>query len=437
MNVYRTLENVLLGCSSHGLYPARASPTIYSVNPMATLVVGLLGGLVIGIGIAWLAIRTRRSDDEVAEIPTEQVQVPTGVSAVLEALTSSAVVVGPRDEILAATTSARTQGLTRGSRIAVPEIVDLVRVVRRERVIRSVNLELVRGGRGATSYLSVRVAPLGDDLVVVLADDQTSARRIEQTRRDFVANVSHELKTPIGAISLLAEAVEDAAEDPPSVRKFASRLSVESARLGDLVNQIIDLSRLQADDPLSNPEEVDIDEVLSEAVDRCQVDAQQHGVTLTVAGATDCQVLGNARQLTVAICNLVENAVVYSDPGARVVVAAHRQARSDDDYVEITVSDNGIGIPPAELERIFERFYRVDYARSRANGGTGLGLAIVKHIAATHGGEVSVWSQVGQGSTFTIRIPAHLHKAAPAAQDQATFLNRQWPPEQPFPERQE
>jgi two-component system, OmpR family, sensor histidine kinase SenX3 len=408
MNVYRTLENVLLGCSSHGLYPAGASPTIYSVNPMATLVVGLLGGLVIGIGIAWLAIRTRRSDEEVAEIPTEQVQLPTGVSAVLEALTSSAVVVGPRDEILAATTSARTQGLARGSRIAVPEIVDLVRVVRRERVIRSVNLELVRGGRGATSYLSVRVAPLGDDLVVVLADDQTSARRIEQTRRDFVANVSHELKTPIGAISLLAEAVEDAAEDPPSVRKFASRLSVESARLGDLVNQIIDLSRLQADDPLSNPEEVDIDEVLSEAVDRCQVDAQQHGVTLTVAGATDCQVLGNARQLTVAICNLVENAVVYSDPGARVVVAAHRQARPDDDYVEITVSDNGIGIPPAELERIFERFYRVDYARSRANGGTGLGLAIVKHVAATHGGEVSVWSQPGRGSTFTIRVPVHL-----------------------------
>jgi two-component system, OmpR family, sensor histidine kinase SenX3 len=408
MNVYRTLGNVLPRASSHGLYPAKASPTIYSVNPMATLVVGLLGGLVIGIGIAWLAIRNRRSqEDEVAEITNPKVQVPTGVSAVLEALSSSAVVVGPQDEILAATTSARTQGLARGSRIAVPEIVDLVRVVRREHVIRSVDLELIRGGRGATSYLSVRVAPLGDDLVVVLADDQTSARRIEQTRRDFVANVSHELKTPIGAISLLAEAVEDAAEDPPSVRKFASRLSVESARLGDLVNQIIDLSRLQADDPLTNPEEVDIDEVLSEAVDRCQVDAQQHGVTLTVAGATDCRVLGSARQLTVAICNLVENAVVYSDPGARVVVAAHRQARSDDDYVEITVSDNGIGIPPAELERIFERFYRVDYARSRANGGTGLGLAIVKHVAATHGGEVSVWSQPGRGSTFTIRVPVH------------------------------
>ena len=252
------------------------------------------------------------------------------------------------------------------------------------------------------------MAPLPDDLVVVLADDQTYARRIEETRRDFVVNISHELKTPIGAISLLAEAAEDAADDPPAVRKFASRLSVESARLSDLVSQIIDLSRLQADDPLANAEEVDIDEILADAVDRCQVDAQQRQVSLTVAGTTGCRVLGSSRQLSVAVGNLVENAVVYSDPGARVVVAAHRQARSDDDYVEITVSDNGIGIPSGELERIFERFYRVDYARSRANGGTGLGLAIVKHIAATHGGEVSVWSQPGHGSTFTIRIPEHV-----------------------------
>ena len=186
-------------------------------------------------------------------------------------------------------------------------------------------------------------------------------------------------------------------------------MGVESARLTDLVAQIIDLSRLQAEDPLTDPEIVDIDEVLSDAVDRRQVDAEQHKVTLTIAGASGTQVLGNARQLGVAVGNLVENAVVYSDPGARVVVAAHVQARSDDDYVEITVSDNGIGIPAGEQERIFERFYRVDYARSRANGGTGLGLAIVKHIAAIHGGDVSVWSQVGQGSTFSIKIPAHLH----------------------------
>ena len=216
---------------------------------------------------------------------------------------------------------------------------------------------------------------------------------------------------------------------------FAAK-GIESARLSDLVGQIIELSRLQSDDPLADPEIVDVDEVLTDAVERRRMDAERHRITLTVAGVAGTRVLGNARQLGVAVGNLVENAIVYSDSGARVVVAAHVQARSDDDYVEITVSDNGIGIPPAELDRIFERFYRVDYARSRANGGTGLGLAIVKHIAAIHGGDVSVWSKVGQGSTFTIQIPAHLHRVAPV-QEHGVTPNVQGPPEQTLPDRQE
>jgi two-component system sensor histidine kinase SenX3 len=236
---------------------------------------------------------------------------------------------------------------------------------------------------------------------------------------------------------LLAEAVEDAADDPAAVRKFAGRMGIESARLTDLVGQIIELSRLQADDPLADPEIVDIDDVLVDAVERRRMDAERHRITLTVAGTAGTRVLGSARQLGVAVGNLVENAMVYSDPGARVAVATHVQSRSDDDYVEITVSDNGIGIPAAELDRIFERFYRVDYARSRANGGTGLGLAIVKHIAAIHGGDVTVWSQVGQGSTFTIRIPAHLHQVAPNLHEHATSSNSQGAPDQPLPERQE
>jgi two-component system sensor histidine kinase SenX3 len=326
-------------------------------------------------------------------------------------LSSSGIVVGPHDEVLEASNSARTLGLVRGSRIAVTELLEQIRLVRRDQDVVTTELRLARAGGVPATYFTVRIAPLEEGLILVLGDDQTASRRIEQIRRDFVANVSHELKTPIGAISLLAEAVEDAADDPEAVRKFASRMGIESARLTDLVAQIIDLSRLQADNPLADPEVVEIDEVLTEAVDRRQVDAEQHQVTLTIAGTSGSRVLGSARQLGVAVGNLVENAVVYSDPGARVVVAAHVLARSDDDYVEITVSDNGIGIPAAELERIFERFYRVDYARSRANGGNGLGLSIVKHIAAIHGGEVSVWSQVGQGSTFSIKIPAHLHPA--------------------------
>lgn len=383
------------------------------MNTIGAAVIALLVGLLLGAVLTRLTQRARSAVDELPFDDAVPV-VGEGVGEVLAALRSAAVVVGPHDEVLQASTPARTLGLVRGSRVMVPALLDLVRGVRRDQDIETIDLEIERGARAASTYLSVRVAPLQDHLILILAEDRTAARRIEETRRDFVANISHELKTPIGAISLLAEAVEDAADDPPAVRKFAGRMGVESARLSDLVAQIIDLSRLQADDPLAHPEEVDVDAVLAEAVDRCRVDAERHQVSLTVAGTKGCRVLGNGRQLAVAVGNLVENALIYSDPGARVVVAARIQARSDDDYVDITVSDNGIGIAPADQQRIFERFYRVDYARSRANGGTGLGLSIVKHIAATHGGEVHVWSQPGQGSTFTIRIPAHLHAGTEA-----------------------
>jgi two-component system, OmpR family, sensor histidine kinase SenX3 len=406
------------------------------VNPIWVAIVALLVGLGIGVLLMWVALRTRREEPGPTLSVAEPV-VPVGVAEVLSVLSSSAVVVGPHDEVLEATATARTLGLVRGSRIAVPELLQLVRSVRREGDGRTVDLQLSRGVRVASTYLTARVALLDESLILILADDQTAVRRIEQTRRDFVANISHELKTPIGAISLLAEAVEDAADDPAAVRKFASRMGIESARLTDLVVQIIELSRLQADDPLVHPEIVDIDEVLTDAVERRRMDAERKQITLTVAGVTGTRVLGSARQLGVAVGNLVENAMVYSDPGARVVVAAHVQARSDDDYVEITVSDNGIGIPAAELGRIFERFYRVDYARSRSNGGTGLGLAIVKHIAAIHGGDVSVWSQVGQGSTFTIKIPAHLHDVVPPVTELGTSPHRQRSPDQPTHERQE
>ena len=384
------------------------------MNTTGVAVIALIVGLLLGAALTWLVSR-RPAPPELDDFQDQPSVVPAGVGEVLAILPSSAVVVGPHDEVLRSSSPARTLGLVRGSRVAVPEVLELVRQVRRTQEIETLDVEIERGTQAASTYFSVRVAPMRDGLILILAEDQTAARRIEETRRDFVANVSHELKTPIGAISLLAEAVQDAADDPPAVRKFAGRMAVESDRLIALVSQIIDLSRLQADEPLAEPSVVDIDRVLCDAVDRCRVEADRRQVSLSVAGAKGCQVLGDARQLGVAVNNLVENALIYSDPGARVVVAARQQARSDDDYVEITVSDNGIGIGSTDLERIFERFYRVDYARSRANGGTGLGLSIVKHIAATHGGEVSVWSQPHQGSTFTIRIPAHLH-AGPAEQ---------------------
>lgn len=366
----------------------------------------VLGGA-IGALITWIVLRPRHH----AEVPVEPNprEIPAGVAEMIQILRTTAIVVGPDDEVVQSSSPARTFGMVRGTRVVVPQIQDLIDQVRADGRIRVADLEMRRGNSPAI-YLSARIAPLGQ-LILVLAEDRTTARRVEETRRDFVANVSHELKTPIGAIQLLSEAVEDAADDPEAVLRFASRMQTESTRLAELVGQIIDLSRLQADNPLLRAELVQIDTVLARAVDRSRVSADKRNITLVLAGEHGCTVLGDADQLTVAVQNLVENAVIYSEPGTRVTVATRRTTDGVDPLVEVSVSDNGIGIPAQDLQRIFERFYRVDYARSRANGGTGLGLAIVKHTVAAHGGQVNVWSKVGQGSTFTIQLPQNTGEA--------------------------
>ena len=239
----------------------------------------------------------------------------------------------------------------------------------------------------------------GSRLVLVLVEDRTRERRVEAIRRDFVANVSHELKTPVGALNLLAEAVAEAADDPEAVQRFSARMRTESERLTRLVQQIIELSRLQGDDPLDEVDPVSVDAIAERAIDRVGVDAADKGIELTFAGEHGFQVLGNGEQLVVALGNLVENAVAYSPDGTEVTVSA---PATNESMVDLVVTDQGVGIPADELDRIFERFYRVDPARARSTGGTGLGLSIVKHVAATHGGEVRVWSVEGEGSTFTL-----------------------------------
>jgi two-component system sensor histidine kinase SenX3 len=216
-----------------------------------------------------------------------------------------------------------------------------------------------------------------------------------------VANVSHELKTPVGALALLAETVEDAADDPDAVRRFAGRMRQEAARLTNLVQDIITLSRIQAAEPVPDPMAVPVDAVVAEALDRCRMKANARGIALADEGDRGLHLLGDEDLLITAIRNLLENAVAYSPERTRVVVTTRR----DGDRVEISVADQGIGIPERDLQRIFERFYRVDPARSRATGGTGLGLAIVKHVTAAHGGSVTVRSVEGSGSTFTISLP--------------------------------
>lgn len=380
----------------------------------------VLGG-VIGAALAlsalWAATYSDRAQRKVPIAPAPV--VPPGVATVLSVLRSSAVVMGPEDEVLQASAPAHALGIVRGERLVVAELLALVRAVRRDGEIRQQDLQIVRGRLGASQYVSARVAPLGSRLVLVLVEDRTRERRLDAIRRDFVVNVSHELKTPIGALVLLADAVSEAADDPTAVQRFSGRMRVEAARLSRLVQEIIELSRLQGDDPLENPGPVDVGAVVEQAVDRCRVDAEDRDIALVVRTGPGLTVLGSADQLAIAIGNLVENAVNYSPDGTRVAVAAGQVG----DLVEITVSDQGVGIPSGDLERVFERFYRVDPARSRETGGTGLGLSIVKHIASVHGGDVRVWSVEGRGSTFTVRLPLRLE---PGAGEPARLSGQEW-----------
>lgn len=334
--------------------------------------------------------------------PAEEPVVPVGVATVLSVLRSSAVVVDDADVVLKASAPAYAMGLVRGTSLVSDDLADLVRQVRRDGQIRETELLMSRASAPAR-HVTARVAPLGARLVLALVEDRTRERRVEAVRRDFVANVSHELKTPVGAIRLLSEAVHDAAEDPEAVKRFSHRMLTESDRLSRLVQQVIELSRLQGDEPLDAPSIVDLDEVIRIAVDTSAIDADSKRISIVTGGTPHLEVLGNEEQVTAAVANLVANAVSYSECDATVLVST----KLDDEMVEISVVDQGIGIPAGEIDRIFERFYRVDPARHRSTGGTGLGLSIVKHVAATHGGEVRVWSVEGQGSTFTLTLPRH------------------------------
>ncbi len=331
----------------------------------------------------------------------------------LSVLRSAAVVLDEEDVVVRASPPAYALGVVRDGRLAHAAIRDLVSAVRRDGVIRDEELELPRGPIGpARVMLQVRVAHVGPRHVVVLAEDRTEARRLEAIRRDFVVNVSHELKTPVGALSLLAETVGAAADDPEAVRRFAGRMQRESARLSALVHEIIELSRLQVAGALDGPVLVDVDAVLSEAVDRARTAATAKGIALHPGGERGLAVYGDHALLVTAVRNLLDNAVAYSPAATQVGIGVRRAG----EMVEIAVVDQGIGIDPDAQERVFERFYRVDPARSRDTGGTGLGLSIVKHVAADHGGEVSVWSRPGKGSTFTMRIPAaHVPPAPPTS----------------------
>ena len=357
-------------------------------------------GFLVGAGLVSLlhfaALRGERAHHVVSAT------VPDGVDAVIDALESAGVVVDPSNEVIKASPGAQALGLIANRSLVHPELLDMVNRVRRTGDTLTDELELARGPFGdANIVLSVRVARLGSRYVLLLAEDHSESHRLDAVRRDFIANISHELKTPIGAVGLLAEALQAASSEPDQVRRFAKRLAKESKRLARITQEIIELSRLQANDTMVHQELTSIDRVVALAVDQSGVAAEEQKVRVVTGGDAGATVFGDEVLLVTALHNLIVNAVQYSPKNSRIGVGV----RCADGVVEIAVTDQGVGIPEEDIDRVFERFFRADPARSRRTGGSGLGLSIVKHVVQNHGGDVRVWSQLGHGSTFTIRLP--------------------------------
>jgi two-component system sensor histidine kinase SenX3 len=324
------------------------------------------------------------------------------VRELLDVLGLASVILGPGNRIDYFSPGAITLGVIREEKLVGDAFFALLRKARRTQLPQIAQIELPRGPIGeGTRKLSAHTHYLSQyDSLIVTFTDESEAERIDAVRRDFVANISHELKTPISALRTLSEAVIVASEDP-QLNKFAVMMQSQVERLSTLVQEIIDLSRLQDADPLLDAIHVDIDEAVNEAIDQCQVLAETRNISIVRGPHVGVEVVGDRTHLIMAFHNLIENAINYSPDRTRVSV----NTSCAGNIVEIVVVDQGVGISETDQARIFERFYRVDPARSRETGGTGLGLSIVKHVIGNHGGDISVWSSTGVGSTFTIRLP--------------------------------
>lgn len=325
-------------------------------------------------------------------------------AAFADALDAGVVVLDGHDVVLA-NQPAYDLRLVRGSTLVGNQLARLVAEARAhgERVRDELELPW---GDGVRAVIATASAVVGSTRAVLVVQDLTESRRVEAVRRDFVASVSHELKTPVGALLLLAETVRDSVDgDPEAAQRFAERMVVEATRLSRLVQELMDLSRLQGGEPLPASDTIDVPRLVADAFDRVRLAAETAQIELASTQLDGLAVYGDVRSLTTALVNLVDNAIHYSPPGTRVTVAARSVHEASGAFVEVSVTDQGIGIAEADMDRVFERFYRSDPARSRETGGTGLGLAIVKHAVENAGGRVSVWSMEGVGSTFTLHLP--------------------------------
>lgn len=321
----------------------------------------------------------------------------------LELTDADYIIVDSDDSVMTSNETASNIGLVQGGRITSESIRKLVRNARKRNEVIETEVAIPRGSLSSGFHeRRVRISQIGrDGTVAILIFDDTEARRLDAVRRDFVANISHELKTPIGGISILAEAISEGSDDPVLVKNFSERMKIEATRLSHLVQEIIDLSRIQDQNTMQNSEVVSLQKVIEEAIYQSKVRAEKRHVEINFVCEADIEFFGDRKQLVMAISNLVENAINYSPERTTVNVLL----KKNEEIAEITITDQGVGIAEEDIDRIFERFYRVDSARSRETGGTGLGLSIVKHVISNHGGDVQVWSVPGTGSTFTVLLP--------------------------------
>lgn len=333
----------------------------------------------------------------------EAAELPAQLLATLNSLDRESIVLNSSGNVIFATSGCAKLNIIKDEKLNSEEMLALVRAVRRTSKNQEGSVEVARGPIGeGKRELQLTVSTISEDgQVLIVIDDEGEKQRIDAIRRDFITNISHELKTPITALSLNSDAILEVKDEPDQVVKFANKIKMQANRLNELVKEIINLSKLQDSDPLDMAHEVEILDAVKEAIDQCETNAESRNIWIDLEVSQDAVVIGNREQLVMAFHNLIENAINYSPENTHVNILIQK----DSEIIEVLVKDQGIGIPESEITRIFERFYRVDPARSRATGGTGLGLSIVKHVVTNHGGEVKVWSSPGIGSTFSIRLP--------------------------------
>lgn len=371
------------------------------VDSFLVILLSVLVGLCVGVLSMWAVNKSDRDRAQWAEV--EEPSISDGAAEVLAVIGRAYVIVDAVDGVVQASPGAYALGLVKSHTVILPEVVNMISRVRTRGIIVEREIKVTRGTVNKTQLvIDLRIAPVGDEYILILADDRTEIARVQEVRNDFVANVSHELKTPVGAISLMAEAIETSADDVELVKHFSSRLQKESKRLGALVQDVIELSRLQSTDVVRQSQLVDVNQLVASAVDHNRITAESKNIQLMLGGRALHPVHGDPELLGTAVRNLVENAIRYSPEKTKVGISMAEK----NGQIKISVKDQGPGIPEDEQDRIFERFYRVDPARSRQTGGTGLGLSIVKHVMGQHGGDISLWSIPGEGSTFTLALPA-------------------------------